>query len=504
MICPGIDLGTTFSMISYVNAQGHPSMFPDAHDANLFRTPSVVYVGREGCLVGAPVEDMLADAPDMPAARFVKAQMGKSDWKHVDHLGRSWSPEALSALVLKKLIRDARVFAHEELGPCVITVPAQFTDEQRRATLAAASFAGLKEVHLIEEPVAAATFYGVDEGMSDRTLLVYDFGGGTFDVTVLQASPKGLYALSTDGEPYLGGRSIDDRIMKLAAGDYEKQYGRSPLHDVGSAQRLRRIAEDAKIKLGRPGVSHQKASLLLLGKPFDFILTRDQLDVIVSEEVARTVAASERALKSAGLGWRDIDKILLTGGSSLLPQVTRDLIKASGKPAADLVSRQPHQAVAFGAAIFASRLAGTGAIDLEIQHATTADLCLRVWDRQRNAPGLEMLIGRNTPLPAEYTRTFFTSKADQTRIVLQFVQKRGEPPEEFILGTFSFGPISEPRANYPVEVTAFVSRDGLVRFTARDPMTGREMAQVLNEQSAGSRFLDPEQRKLVEGAVVNG
>jgi molecular chaperone DnaK len=503
MICPGIDLGTTYSMIAYVNAQGVPSLFPDAHDANLFRTPSLAYVGREGCLVGQPVEDLLADTPELKVARFAKAGMGRGNWRYLDHLDRAWTPEAISALILKKMMRDAAVFAHEEIGPAVITVPAQFTDEQRRATLAAADLAGLSGVHLIEEPVAAATFYGIEQGMTERTLLVYDFGGGTFDVTVLQASPKGLYALATDGDPYLGGRTLDERISNLAGEDYARRHGRSPLTDAGSAQRLRRLAEDAKIRLGRAGQTHVQSSLLLLGQPFDFVLAREQFDRFATEIVARTITACDRALSAAGLGWRDIDKVLLTGGSSLLPQVARDLMRVSGKPADDIISRQPHQAVAFGAAIAAARRAGSGA-QFEIRHATTADLCLRVWDRQRNVTALETLVAKNRPLPAEHTRAFFTSSPDQTRLVLQLVQRRGDPAEEFVLGSFSFGPILSPRANYPVEVTASVGRDGLVKVTARDPATGRQMEHVMVEGGGDGARIDPAQRELVSSVAVNG
>lgn len=504
MIFPGIDLGTTFSLIAHVNAYGQPALFPDLHDANNFRTPSVVYIGREGCLVGLAGEELLDDAPELPVARFVKAQMGLTDWRYNDHRQRAWSAEALSALILKKLLKDADTFVGDDIGPAVITVPAQFTDSQRQATLKAAGLAGLANVRLVEEPVAAATYYGLDEGSRDRTLMVYDFGGGTFDVTLLQTGRDGLYVLATDGLAQLGGRSIDRRIMDVIDDDFKRRFQSSALSDPASAQRLRRLAEDSKIKLSKPGSAQVRQSMLLLGNPYEFLLTRPQFDSIVQEAVAQTIVTCERCLKETGLDWRDVDHILLTGGSSMLPHVPVELMRASGKAATSLILKQPHQAVAFGAAVLAQRYAHDSDSETLIQQVTGAELCLRVWDKRLNRPGLETLIARNTPLPTAYNRTFYTNRDDQTRIALEFVQRRGEPPEEFSLGHFAFGPISNPRRNTPLEVTVAIGRDGLVNVTARDPASGREIAHHLQEggNSLGQDW--EQQRRWVDEALVNG
>jgi len=503
MIFPGIDLGTTYSMIAQVNTQGQPALFPDVHDASQFRTPSLVYIGREGCLVGAAVEELLDDAPELPAARFIKGRLGEADWRYRDHLGRAWTAEALSALILKKLLRDADTFASDSLGPVVVTVPAQFTDPQRQATLIAARLAGLGEVRLIEEPVAAATYYGLDAGPVDRTLLVYDFGGGTFDVTLLQTGRDGLYVLATDGLADVGGRTLDEAIMGWAEGEFKRRHGLSPLTDPATAHRLRRLAEESKIRLSKPGISQVHQPLLLLGRPFEFLLTRMDFDRLVGGAVRRTLEVCERCLQAAGLDWRDVDKILLTGGSSLLPMVTTELRRVSGKPPQDLVLRQPHQAVAFGAAVLAGRLGGRDQGGGLLRQVATADLCLRVWDRQRHQPGLEPLIARNTPLPAAYARTFYTNRPEQTRLILEFVQRRGEDGTERSLGHFAFGPIANPRKNYPVEVTLALTPDGLVRITARDLVNGQEMARVLDEQARAVHADFEEQLALVRGAQVN-
>lgn len=504
MIFPGIDLGTTFSMIAHVNAHGQPALFPDVHNASQFRTPSVVYVGREGCLIGDAAEELLEESPQLQVARFVKARLSQPGWRYLDWQDRQWSAEALSALILRKLLKDADTFAHEAMGQAIITVPAQFTDEQRRATLRAASLAGLNSVRLVEEPVAAATFYGLDEGGADRTLLVYDFGGGTFDVTILQTSHEGLFVLASDGIANLGGRILDERIMAAIATDFQRKHGMDLLSDLASSQRLRRIAEQSKIKLSKPGPNQVTQSLLLLGQPFDFTLTRLQFDILMAEAVADTLASCQRCLQAAALTWRDIDKVLLTGGSSLIAKVQASLLQVSGKSPRDVVCKQPHQAVAFGAAILAQRFgrdsAGTGMI----QQVSGADLCLRVWDRQVNRPALETLIERNSPLPTSYSRTFYTNREDQVRLVLEFVQRRGQSAEEFSLGHFAFGPIQNPHRNYPVEVTVALESDGLVRVTARDQVTGTEMTHTLEEDEASCATQDiVEQRRLVESVSVN-
>jgi molecular chaperone DnaK len=503
MIYPGIDLGTTFSLIAHVNSYGQPTLFPDLHDANSFRTPSTVYIGREGCLVGAAVEELLDDSPELPIARFIKAQLGQRDWHYHDHQQRAWTPEALSALILKKLLKDADAFSSEQIGPAVITVPAQFTDNQRQATLKAASLAGLAQVRLIEEPVAAATYYGLDGGSRDRTLLVYDFGGGTFDVTILQTSCNSLYVLASDGLAQVGGRTLDQQIIEMIAEDYQRRFQHSPLQDTACKQRLRRLAEDSKIKLSKPGPGQIKQSLMLMGQAYDFLLTRPYFDTLAQTAVATTLMTCERCLKAAGLNWRDIDHILLTGGSSLLPQVPVALLQASGKATNSLILKQPHQAVAYGAAILAQRYANEHDATTLIQQVTGADICLRVWDKRHDRSELETLIPRNTPLPSTYHRTFYTNRDDQTRVVLEFVQRRGEPAEEFSLGHFVFGPLTRPRRNLPLEVTLAIGRDGLINVSAKDPSNGYEIAKTLREDEQQQHLDWVQQRQWIDAALIN-
>lgn len=496
MLHPGIDLGTTFSLIAQVNAHGQPTLFPDVHDANLFRTPSLMHVAAGGCLVGNAAEEMLAEDASLPVVRFVKALLGQADYRHVDAAGRAWSAPALTALILRKLMADAATFAGEPPGAAVVTVPARFTDEERRATLMAADLAGLGPVRLVEEPVAAAVFYGGEHAAGDQTLLVYDFGGGTFDVTLLQASPDGLFVLATDGDAGLGGRVVDEAVMSLVDEEFRGRFGVSAIADPPSAQRLRRLAEDAKIRLSRAGATQVRQPVLLANRPYEFVLLRSRLEAITDAMVERSITACERCLDAAGLQWADVDRVMLTGGASLMPGVTAALGRR--RPIETIVSRQPHQAVAFGAALLADRF--SSAPDAQNIHPiATAALALRVRDPQTGAPGLEVLVPRHAPLPARQKRVLHTARADQTRLTLEFVQVREAGSEPTSLGRMAFGPIEAPRLHYPVEVEVEVATNGLVHVSARDPATGRSLQVSLQE--GGPRMDDFEdQRRLVQSA----
>lgn len=243
--------------------------------------------------------------------------------------------------------------------------------------------------------------------------------------------------------------------------------------------------------------------MLLLGQPYEFLLTRPQFESIALDAVGQTITCCQRCLQEAGLTWRDVDHILLTGGSSMLPQVPMELLRVSSKSANSLILKQPHQAVAYGAAVLAQRYATEIGSDSLIQQVTTADLCLRVWDQRHNRPGLESLIPKNTPLPTAYHRTFYTNRDDQGRIVLEFVQRRGPAQEEFSLGHFAFGPLNNPRKNTPLEVTVAIGRDGLVNVSAKDPASGREIARSLQEGDGNLGQDWQQQRRWLEEALIN-
>ncbi len=505
MIPIGIDLGTSNSLIAHINAVGVPALFPDRYDSNAFQTPSVVHVAGGSCLVGLPAEDVLEDDPAAQVARFAKLRLATGEPAFVDEQSRAWSAEAASALVLRKLLQDAAAFAHDAIGSTVITVPAQFGDAERRATREAAMLAGIQNIKLLEEPIAAATYYGLSSIASEQTFFVYDLGGGTFDATLLHASKEGLFVLASEGCSRVGGKAFDEALMSHIAEDYQRQHGFDPCADAVAEMQLRRLSEELKIRLGRPGTGQVRRTLLLAGHTHELYLNRSQLDKIVGALVQETIEVSNRCLQSAGLGWSAVDKILLVGGASLMPLVGEQVRKVSGKPGVDIVSQQPHQAVAFGAALVAD-LWSNEAADQDgglVQRIANHAVGLRVWNSRANAAEVQVLIKRNAPLPASATSTFYTTRPDQSRMVFEVVQTKGEAETEQSLGHFAFGPIETPRKNYPIELQLEYDIDGIVHVRARDAQSGREISRVMEEGSEGLLPDHSAQRDLVLGMRIN-
>lgn len=492
----GIDLGTTFSLACYLNPQGVPTLVPDSRQATLYRTPSVVSVHSRRAYAGGVVEDLLLDEPGLPITRGFKQLMGSDAPAYRDDEGNHWSPEAVSALILKKLLADVDEHVAEDIEHCLITVPANFNDAQRKATRTAGQLAGLRQVSLIEEPIAAAAYYGFTERDAEQTLLVYDFGGGTFDATVLEISAGRLFVLATEGDNQLGGRHLDQALAELVAADFQRRHGVDPLADPASAEQLRQFAENAKIGLSQAGRGQMRKTLALAGKVNEVSLAADQIDRLVTPFVEQTLAVCRRCLDGAGLGWGQIDRILLVGGSSLLPQVTRGLTAHSGKPASHMICKQPHQAVAFGAALLSDALAQDSAAQAA-PHLAVAPYHLGL--RVRDATGgvrIEVLIKRNTPLPTRATATFYTTRADQTRLIFDLVQSKGDDAAALSLGHFAFGPIRHPRKNYPIELSVAYDVEGLVKVTAKDMVTG----EALQRDLAGSD--DPDLARLAAGQAL--
>mgnify|MGYP000512291338 CR=1 FL=1 len=496
----GIDLGTTFSLVAYVNSQGVPALFPDYHDANEFRTASVVHIGDEGCFIGQVLEELLEDEPALSQARFVKLAMGKGEPVYTDFQERCWFPESLSALILKKLMRDVEVFLHEQVDGVVIAVPANFNDIQRKATKHAALIAGLPAPTLIEEPIAAATYYGFADKGGEQTLFVYDLGGGTFDATVLQSSPEGLYALATDGSSQIGGKGIDELIMAQVAEEFIRSHGFNPTADLATAHQLRRFATEAKLALSKPGRNQVRKTLLLGGKTLDFIMTRHQFETLIDQLIEETLAVSQRCLDSAGLEWMMVDKVLLTGGSSLLPLVLDKIALACGKPREDIVCKQPHQAVAYGAALIANQR-NTATANI-VQRISAYELGVRARHAETGEPMVQVLIKRNMPVPAAESTTFYSTREEQPRMVIEVVQQKSAGEQEKSLGYFIFG-IDAPRKNYPVEITLAYDLEGMVKVTAKDPETGGVLEQIMGEDGHAVSADLLAQKEWVEQLTIN-
>ena len=502
----GIDLGTTYSLVSVMGADGRPALVADVNDAEIVHTPSVVNVSAGSAFVGSIVEAMLENDPTLPAIRFFKRHMGDREPVFFDEKGAAWGAEGISALVLKKLVFDAESGSSSRVDSAVVTVPAHFTDPQRRAVLAAASLAKVTVLGLVEEPVAAALHYGIDVGVRDEILLVYDFGGGTFDATAMSMDKNGVYVLAKTGLTDLGGKEIDEKVGEMILHQFEKALGRPLQTGARTLLELRRISEQLKIELCSPGTKRIKRLVMLGGQAVQVEISRSEFDLSVREIVERTEAETLRCVREAGLQPSDISAMLLVGGSSLVPAAEDRLRGLFNKPGQRVLHHEPSKAVAYGAALHASQLSGEAEryhIPPELRGVSGYHVGVRTVDPASGRVSVDTLIKKNMTLPVKVRKTYYTSRAGQERMAFDFVQYR-DPSENLVsLGRLIVGPLDAPRANYPVELTTDYRVDGTVSVEAYDAQTGQELAQVFGGDAEGGHTSLAMQKALVDATLIN-
>jgi len=477
----GIDLGTTFSAIAHVNQHGVPEILPNAEGDRI--TPSVILFEENDVVVGNYAKQAAVVYPEQ-VVEFVKRHMGEEGYRF-SYRGRDYSPEELSGFILAKLKHDAELRIGERVQHAVITVPAYFNDIQRRATLRAGELAGLKVLKLINEPTAAAFAYGLNNANRDVRLLVYDLGGGTFDVTICDIANNEINVIATDGDHLLGGKDWDDRLIAHVGQAFVDKHGIDPLEDLSSYHDLRQKCVSAKISLTkRPKVNvfHDYGSKVLR-----LAITREVFEGLTNDLLQRTEKLTRSVVDAARTSFDDIDIVLLAGGSTRMPMVRDMLSGLSGKaPATDI---NPDEAVALGAAltaaIEAAELAGEESpVDIRTHDVTSHSLGMVTYldGHLHNSK----IIERNTRIPAEKTRDNFSTTHDgQSTIDLWLVQ--GEDPDPLkgsVLGHFEFyGIAPRPAGEARLSVTYRYNSNGIVEVEAMDLETG----QILPHRLAGGQ-----------------
>lgn len=486
----GIDLGTTYSVVAFVDATGRPVSIPNA--AGDIITPSVILIEDDGPVVGK--EAVLASAMEPEkVAQCVKRDMGAKMYRKKVN-GESLPPEVLSSIILRALKADAQ----RKLGPvkkAVITVPAYFDEARRSSTMDAGKLAGLEVLDIINEPTAAAIAYGFQLGFLDSSaravgnkplrILVYDLGGGTFDVTIVEINGSSFRALATDGDMTLGGRDWDEWIVNFAAEQFLFQHNDDPRSHPASYQELWLSAENAKKTLSE----RAKATIFInhLGTRMKVELTRDQFEEGTAPLLARTQATTQIVVRQAGLSWQAIDKVLLVGGSSRMPQVARMVQELTQKPPERSVSLD--EAVAHGAALYANLLTqpkGTpSANSFSVTNINSHSLGIVGVDatgRRRN----QILIPKNTPLPHTVSRVFKTQKANQPNVAIHVVEGESERPEACIqlgLCTISNLPPNLP-AGSPVQVSYSYLANGQLQVTGQVVGHGAAASTVFKRENS--------------------
>ena len=463
----GIDLGTTNSVVSVMEG-GDPTVIANAEGNRT--TPSIVAFAKNGeRLVGETAKRQAVTNPDRTIAS-IKRYMGSDHKVEID--GKEYTPQDISAMILAKLKADAESYLGEKVTEAVITVPAYFSDAQKQATKDAGKIAGLDVKRIINEPTAASLAYGLDKETGSHKILVYDLGGGTFDVSILELGDGVFEVLATNGDTKLGGDDFDNAVLDFLAESFSKEHGVDLKKDKMSLQRLREAAEKAKIELSSAQTTNINLPFITVTSEgplhLNMDLTRAKFDQLTADLVKRTIEPMKKAMKDAGVSNSDIEKVILVGGSTRIPAVQDEVKKVTGKDPFKGIN--PDECVAIGAAIQAGVLTG------EVHDVLLLDVTPLSLSIETLGGVATKLIERNTTIPTKKSQIFSTAADNQTAVDIHVLQgEREMAAGNITLGRFQLTGIAPaPRGIPQIEVTFDIDANGIVNVSAKDKGTGKE------------------------------
>ncbi|MHA2363807.1 MAG: molecular chaperone DnaK [Candidatus Hodarchaeales archaeon] len=505
----GIDLGTTFSAAAIME-DGKPNIIPNAEGNRI--TPSIVAFNENNeRLVGLLAKRQAVINPEN-TVRSIKRQMGRNFTVKIKD--KSYKPEEISAFILQKIKTDCEAYLGEKIDKAVITVPAYFSDSQRQATKDAGRIAGLEVLRIVNEPTAASLAYGLDKDLSnDQVVLIYDLGGGTFDVSILELSEGVFEVKATSGNNLLGGDDFDQRIMDWLADKFKSQYGTDITNDKMAMQRLRDAAEEAKIQLSSLQTTNINLPYITADasgpKHLTANLSRSEFERMIADLIEKTIGPTRQALADADFDPKDIDRVILVGGSTRVPAVQNAIQNLIGKEPYKGIN--PDEVVALGAAVQAGVLTGD-VEDVLLLDVTPLTLAIETLG-QIATP----LIERNTTIPTRKSQIFSTAADNQPAVEINVTQgERKMAPDNMTLGRFQLTGIPPaPRGVPQIEVTFDIDANGIVQVTAKDLGTGKEQkitisgtgtlseADIDRMVNEAEKFAEEDEKKKKEIELIN-
>jgi molecular chaperone DnaK (HSP70) len=494
----GIDLGTCNTLAATVTRDNHPVLITDA-TAKDTSTPSLLLIEDKMALVGNMAEQYMDLYPEKNFIRFYKRYFGTQDPVFFDAKGNSWFSETLAAMMLKKIRFDAEMALPESAESVVITVPAHYNDAQRKSVIEAARLADINLTALVEEPVAAALSYMNTHALQDEIIMVYDFGGGTFDLTLITSNGTQVHVLAKDGLSNMGGKEFDEIISNRILEEYHRCFAKDILQNVSTINKLRRVSENVKLGLCNSNSGWYNKWISFAENTFEFSMSLKEFEKKSEELIHTTQQVVNRCLRSVGISFKEVNKIVMVGGTSQIPFIKTYWQKQINPEKQELIYHDPFSSVALGAALYAGSLQQNAGIKmpLELTSVSTYNIALR--NKQDTNDTNDLLIYKNSPLPVQAKRVY--QLAPGKKLALSLLQYWDEK-DVFLLGELQIGPYANTEV-WALELAIENRANGTIGVKLKNTANGKDLKFNFEKEHAKYEYDAVSQKKLLDDLIIN-